>query len=405
MTKFLFFNTPWHGHVNPTLPIAQELVARGCEVIYYLTDTFKHKVEATGAVFRHISVSTENDKYLTPTGGPNPLYFIEESNRILPQILDDARAERPDCIIYDTACLWGRLLAQILSVPAICVYFSYATNVQTLRLVSRRLQGTQAGLSRTQTSTSPRVSSPDFVLKMHNATEQLRRTYHLPPLDNFFLHSEPLNIVCVPRVFQPASESFDERFVFVGPSIQPRREETPFPFEQLNHQPLLYISLGTISNDHPTFYHQCFEALSDQPWQIVLASGNKIDQSALGPVPDNFLVHPYVPQLEILQRANMFITHGGTSSIMEALYYGVPLVVVPQTIEQVMTASRVADLALGVMIENTAVTAQGLRDAVATIAHNSTIRRNLEHMQQVMQNCGGCKQAADAILQFAKKSK
>lgn len=402
MTKFLFFNTPFHGHVNPTLPIAQELVVRGADLDYYLADKFKQSVEAIGAVFHSISISLTNDGR---AASALPLQIAEESCRIVPLLLEDIRAQQPDCVVYDIACLWGRLFAQILALPAVAIHFSYAVNVHTLRFASQQLAVNSAGkmagptLDRQQKA----LGSPESLQKMHSVLEQLRLRYHLPPLDNFFMHAAALNIVCIPRVFQPASESFDERFVFVGPSIQRQFAGTDFPFDLLDRRPLLYISLGTVFNDRQAFYRQCFEAFGDQPWQVVLSLGEKVEQESLGPAPANFLVRSYVPQLEILQRASIFLTHGGTNSVMEALYYSVPLVVLPQTFEHSVTGLRVVELGLGRLIEEGALTAQALKEAVATVASDPTIRKNVEHMAHMLQNVGGSKQAADAIFQFVKK--
>ena len=402
MTKFLFFNTPFHGHVNPALPIAQELVVRGADLDYYLTDKFKQSIEAIGAVFHSISISLTND---TRAGSTLPLQIAEESCRIVPLLLEDIRARQPDCVVYDITCLWGRLFAQILALPAVAIHFSYAVNVHTLRFASRQLAGNSPGKTAGPAPGGQQkaLSSPESLQKMHSVLEQLRLHYHLPPLDNFFMHAAALNIVCIPRVFQPASESFDERFVFVGPSIQRQFTDTDFPFDLLDRQPLLYISLGTVFNDRLAFYRQCFEAFGDQPWQVVLSIGEKVEQESLGPIPANFLVRSYVPQLEILQRASIFLTHGGTNSVMEALYYSVPLVVLPGTFEHKVTGLRVVELGLGCLIEEGALTSQALRDAVAMVASDTTIRKNVEHMAHMLQNVGGSKQAADAIFQFVKK--
>lgn len=402
MTKFLFFNTPFHGHVNPTLPIAQELIARGADVDYYLTDKFKQSVAAIGAVFHAISVTLTNSG---GAGGSLPLQIAEESCRIIPLLLEDIRARQPDCVVYDITCLWGRLFAQILSLPAIAIHFSYAINVHTLRLASRRLAASSPGKIAVSALDGQRnaMGNPESLKKMHKVLEQLRLRYHLPPLDNFFMHAEALNIICIPRVFQPASDSFDERFVFVGPSIQPHVEDTDFPFNLLDQRPLLYISLGTVFNDRLAFYRQCFEAFGDQPWQVVLSLGEKVEQESLGPIPANFLVRSYVPQLEILRRAKIFLTHGGTNSVMEALYYGVPLVVLPQPFEHKITGLRVVELGLGHTIDEKVLTARMLRDAVATVASDTTIRHNVERMAHILHHVGGSKQAADAIFQFVKQ--
>ena len=64
---------------------------------------------------------------------------------------------------------------------------------------------------------------------------------------------------------------------------------------------------------------------------MVVATGEWVEPEALGPVPDNVILRPWVPQLEMLARADVFGTHGGMNSTMEALASAVPLVVVPSS--------------------------------------------------------------------------
>ena len=103
-------------------------------------------------------------------------------------------------------------------------------------------------------------------------------TNPLADLFSLFSGVEQLNIIFIPKEFQPAAETFDDRYLFVGPSILPRYEAPNFPLDQLNSDwPLLYISLGTVANNQLEFYKLCFEAFGDQPWQVVLSVGKRID--------------------------------------------------------------------------------------------------------------------------------
>jgi MGT family glycosyltransferase len=120
-------------------------------------------------------------------------------------------------------------------------------------------------------------------------------------------------------------------------------------------------------------------------------------------VPANFLLSPYVPQLELLQRTSVFLTHGGMNSTMESLYYGVPMVVLPQMMEQAMTARRVAELGLGVALDEENLTAEQLREAVTRVQHDPTIMQNVQAMQQTVRSAGGYQRAADTIVDFACK--
>src|SRR3712207_4800410 len=102
MSKPIFFSVPTHGHVMPSLPVTAELVRRGEDVIYYLTDEYRHSVEATGATYRAY------DHY--PSGlledvGGNPFVLAERMvdacRAMLPGLLDVVRAEKPDYIMHD----------------------------------------------------------------------------------------------------------------------------------------------------------------------------------------------------------------------------------------------------------------------------------------------------------------
>lgn len=198
--------------------------------------------------------------------------------------------------------------------------------------------------------------------------------------------------------------SDDQRHLFVGPSILPRHQATDFPLDQLSSErPLLYISLGTIFTNEPAFFKQCFEAFAEQPWQVVLSRGRQVDPAVLGPVPDNFLVSAYVPQLDILSRARVFVTHAGMNSTMESLYYGVPMVAVPQTQEQVVTARRIAEMGLVIALEKEAVNVATLRDAIERVANDPAFRQRVEHMQQLTRDAEGYQRATNAIMQFTQE--
>ena len=206
--------------------------------------------------------------------------------------------------------------------------------------------------------------------------------------------------VCVPRAFQPQGDTFDERFVFVGPSIQPRGDTGDFPFSHLEGGPALYISLGTVFNNWPDFYRMCFAAFGGTPWRVVLATGHAVNAAKLGPIPDNFLVRPSVPQLEVLERTSVFVTHGGANSLMEAFHYGVPVVVIPQMAEQPLNAQRVAELELGLALEKETVTVEQLRQSVERVSSEPAFREKVRTMQQEVRASGGYRRAVEAILAF-----
>ena len=194
-----------------------------------------------------------------------------------------------------------------------------------------------------------------------------------------------LNIVFVSRQFQPGSDTFDARFRFVGPSPAAREDEEGWSPPD---EPVLYVALSTAFNDRPDFYRSRLEAFDDAG-PVAVAVGRQVDVHDLGPVPDNIDVRPWFPQPAVLRNARAFISHAGMGPTMEALYYGVPLVCVPQMLEQEVNAPESPSSAW-------ASSAAELRAAV-TAATTDTVRTALDRTRTAVRQAGGAVAAADAI--------
>ena len=195
--------------------------------------------------------------------------------------------------------------------------------------------------------------------------------------------------------FQPCADTFSDRYAFVGPSILPAETEI-----QKTRETLVYISMGTVNNDLLPFYRACIEAFSDGACQLILSAGEQTDLSALGPLPGNIAVYPRVDQTAVLQKADVFLSHCGMNSANESLFFGVPLVMFPQTAEQGGVAARVAQLGAGVMLEKT--DAASIRAAVDAVLADAAFRRSAEALRDSFRRCGGAKAAADKILSVCK---
>ena len=391
MAKFIFFSIPLRSHANPTFPIVQELVARGEEVIYYLTDTFKGEIEATGAIFRSYESQIEQINRTASSSGKLvglPMYMLDESLFVLPQILESIRAEQPDCIVYETMCLTGRLAAEILHVPAVNFRMIFAFPQQLVQIFRSNASHDPAGLAAFQAS-----------------MEKACALYHIKPfpLESIFTHEEPLNIVTIPRALQIDEASFGEHFCFVGSAIAARKEQPEFPFEQLEGQPVIYISHGTVYNNRPDFFNLCFAAFANTRWKVVMSIGYNVDRARLDTPPENFIVRSFVPQLEVLKHADICVTHGSMTTIIEAFAQQVPLVVVPQATSDVkVNAIRVQQLGLGIMLDEKTLSAQILHDAVTRISNDPAYYTRVLQMQEAIQGAGGYVRAAEVLQEFAR---
>ncbi|PXY51682.1 glycosyl transferase, partial [Virgibacillus profundi] len=130
------------------------------------------------------------------------------------------------------------------------------------------------------------------------------------------------------------------------------------------------------------FYRLAAEAFGGLDWQVVMSIGRFFDPAELGVLPSNVEVHEWVPQRAVLEHASAFVTHAGMGSTMEGLYYGVPLIAVPQAVDQPLNAARIADLGLGVHLPKEEVSVPALREALCTVTADPAIGDRLDAMRR-----------------------
>ena len=142
-------------------------------------------------------------------------------------------------------------------------------------------------------------------------------------------------------------------------------------------------------------YRTCIAAMGDTGYQAILSVGNRVDLSAFGELPENVEIYPSVDQIAVLQKADAFLTHCGMNSVSEALYFGVPLLMLPKTKEQEGVAERVRQLGAGLLLEGDSP--EEIRLALQTLMKDHTYRKNAESIAESFRGCGGAKAAADKI--------
>lgn len=397
MAKIVFLNVPGHGHVNPSLPVVAELRRRGHTIIYYNTEAFRAQIERTGAEFRpypgpnltaaDISEQARNLVQFTLT-------LLSESYRLLPFVIDELKGEKPDVVINDSICLWGQQGAHLLKLPSI-------SSITTLVM-----EGVSGQLTWRDWLSFARGALPRLP-RLLILRRRLVREYgpEVFPNDYIFPATGALNVVYTSRRFQPATPFIDDTFRFVGPALDPSlRNSVSFPFHRLSGSSVVYVSLGTVYQTNRDFYRTSFESFENHPALFVLSVGRQTDPSALGPIPDNFIVQQVVPQLELLPSTDLFVTHGGINSVHEGLYYDVPLVVVPQQFEQLLNGRQVTRHGAGVLVGDTPpygrVSSGELREAVETVLKDANYQSAAALIGQTLREAGGYRRAADEIENF-----
>ena len=390
------------GHINPTLGFVSELVKRGVRVTYFTTENFRSIIEGTGAKFVAMnSWMAENDKHNedkkedSAEGGAEenvaavvPFLFLNEAGAFIDDILAVLREDRPDAILHDFAGIAGTMAADVLKVPNIMLYTSYPSN--DTYSVAASFEGIPAD--------HPLRIAADQIAEGYTEKYGCRKM----TVKEIFDGQGDLNLVMVQKRLVPNNESFDDRFVFTGVQIGKRTAFGSWKAPQ-NGKPLLYSSLGTAFNNWPEYYPILFDAVRDLDINVFAALGG-IDPETLKDVPENVELGKMVPQLDILSQASVFITHAGMGGVGESIYYGVPMIALPQMDEQAITARQIEKNGLGLAFcDKKELTGEKLKAAIVELLENPEYRKTAADFREDMKSLGGINATVEAIMNFIQK--
>ena len=308
MRQIFFFSIPAHGHTNPMLPVAEELVRRGNRVRFYSFHEFRDKILKTGAEFvscdGYIQELNEQEKKRLKSVSTTEMTLqdIRITLGMDAFLEQEYQTYQPDVVFTDSVCFWGKLSAWKHRVPVVVSTSTFAFNQMSSQYMCHSLKEiADMVLGISKIAKALKTLEPyGYVVKNPLALVQS---------DN---HTD--SVVYTSRRFQPYAESFSDHYAFVGPSVS----HTLMP-DKKKDRPLVYVSMGTVINDRPDFYKKCISALGNLELDVVISCGTT-DQSALGVLPDNIKVFPSVSQLDILSQADVFISHCGMNSVSESLY-------------------------------------------------------------------------------------
>ena len=206
-------------------------------------------------------------------------------------------------------------------------------------------------------------------------------------------------ITQTPREFDFPIPNLPPQFHYAGPFHDNQgREPVPFPWEKLTGKPLIYASMGTLVNGLNNVYDAILEAVGQVPeMQVVLSVGKNFNPGDLGPIPSNVVVVSIAPQIELLKRAALCITHAGLNTALEALAQGVPMVAIPIGFDQPGVAARIAYHGVGEFVEVGNLTARCLAELIGKVTANPSYRDKARWFQKVIAKAHGLEIAADII--------
>lgn len=389
----LVLNIPATGHVMPTVGLAAELVRRGHRVSYVTTDQYAGALEAAG-----VEVLRYNDSTTSPASSmmeiANPLVGLLEGlheNSVIAAAVKARFADTPpDLIAYDPIVyVAGRVLSRNWQLPGV---------ILSPVISSSPLYSVTAAIA----ERSPKEGNNDApaMSEYFLGLGRFLADYgpNIKVTDVLFESWEGLTVVSIPREFQIAGDTFDERWVFSGPCLDDRAFQGQW--QPPNEDPVLLVSFGSLNyRSQRVFLETCVSAFAGLAWNVVISTGPELDPAELGPLPPNVEAHRHVPQLAILNSAKLFVSHAGMGGTMEALSRGIPILAVPQLPEHILVADRIVELGLGRRIACD-ISANELRAAVLDLAADVPTAHALAQMREHIQKAGGAPCAADAIESY-----
>ncbi|OKP91553.1 hypothetical protein A3844_00010 [Paenibacillus helianthi] len=408
MGKVAVFSYPYFGHVNPTVTLVKELVDRGEQVYYYTADPYMKLIRMEGVVCRSYGDVIGLLDEEIPIRSTDPIeilkllvpHKLDKYQRMTNLLIERVMEDDPDYIIRDCESYWGKMIGVMLDVPMICYITTIALNEaimdQHTEFFVRNVLGNPAGQVALQ------VEGTRFSEVLNACARELSRPYSVEyKAIDAFSGADEFNLVFTSREFQPYANTFGPDYLFLGPSIRKEEEEDGDNFHELTSSgTLVYISMGTVYNDCLPFYTKCIDAFRDNGWRVAMSTGQRINTADLGALPGNFTVRSHMPQIRLLQMADVFITHGGHNSTNEALYHHVPMVMFPQAADQFAVSSRVEEIGAGVARSSRDCTPEDIADMTRKVLDDPRYRKSCQEAGQAIRNSGGAKLAVDGIFAF-----
>ena len=366
MAKIAFLMYPEPGHLMPTLGLAESLRLRGHTVFYYTTEEFRELVVGAGFQYRPMFSALR----LGPGSG--------------------------DCFAVQN------------------------TGDNFMRRIVDHLLATHTGRSGLLQLILAEMRDPDFDLLVCDIVvfgfycgEALAEELHKPVVvlntslpDADYATSLPEVVLC-PRALEiPENAGQLPNRLYGEPAIFRKRPATTFPWSEVNSNlALVYCCFGTQLRTYPavravlTSIVDAFRRLPSH--QLVMVTGNLAREECFSALPSNVLVRASVPQLEVLSRASLIITHGGLGSIKEAILAGVPMLVVPFRVDQPNNACRVQHHGLGSACAPAQCSPEKIAELIRALLSDGTVRANVHAMGAVFRDCEAQAPVAELLGRLA----
>jgi zeaxanthin glucosyltransferase len=402
MSRILMTSLAVKGHINPMLSLGQNLVAMGHTVAWLPRriaefEPPRPSVPGIELVDMEWQWRTPDEPRLDFGGAAREFGKFVELNKewrikcvepLIPRMRKIIRQLKPDYMVIDGQVYPGVIAAQLEGIP-------------------------YAGVITSPAFMMPQDLDCEFnhvLAALRGARAEVFQKYAIPPNFACWDYLAPnLNVVFALTELVGNSRELPPNTHLVGPSLHQDREDerVDFPWDRLKgERPVIYASFGTVWYSQPDLFRMIAEACAALGVQLVVTLGGLMDSDFPGTLPGDPVCVRYTPQLRMLERADVCISHGGANTVMESLYYGVPLLVIPLCTDQPVNAHFVQASGAGISIAPKALTTDNCREALARLLEKTgAYRKTVTRIQNAYRQRDGGVEGAKRITELFERNR
>ena len=344
--------------------LIKELVSLGHNVTCYVLQEFESKIKSTGARLKTYVLDKINESKIPPALVKKAVVPLSIANSYI-HILDDAlkSQEQYDYLIVDSF-YDGNEMNKILKIPTVIALYNNGLGEKSpfieMSMVHRNHYWIPA-------NKKFNINIKDFLLQQYNPDAKYK-------------------LMLTTKIFQTEARKLDDSFFFIGPPFYERPIDNTFNFKKDEGKKLIYVSFGITFNESIDLYKMCIEAFGNsKEFQVIMSIGKKNNKQELGDIPENISVYNYLPQLQVLAMADVFISHGGNNSISEALsQFHLPLIVIPAVFAQEENAKVIEKYEAGIVLDKDDLSPEVLKETVETYLANK--EKYLKGVDKIVQS-------------------
>ena len=402
--RFLFSSTAGYGHTQPLLPLARALQEAGHQVAFAAREFVRPRIEAAGLEFFAVGSDRALDaeyQQFKRERDAMPIGFALESfiytrlfcgiapRLMAPGLIEVGRTWQPDVIVREGGEYGALIAAEYLGLPHATVAFTTALRGMA---VFEQHAAEQLDSLRAQWGLTPDPTGASLYRYLYLA--------YCPP-------SFGLEDVGSPQASSPIPKTTH----FIRPQFlnNLNHERLPAWFEHLPAQPTVYLTLGTEVNSEPDLYPRVMQTiiagLRDLPINLIVTLGRDKDPSEFGSQPNNVYIERYIPQTLLLAHCDLMVMHGGSNSLLEAIDFGIPLVLVPLIADQFFNAHIARNIGLAQVVPLEQFSPESIRAAVLQVFETPSFQQTAARLQSEMRALPDLNSAVRLLQELATTRK